>query len=1296
MNAKLSVAAMTLLFAGIDPLAAEAQATQSSLNNYVQENFSGTATTNKWYFFNGACLTAGGSSAVTSPGTLPACVGDAYYNGVTLVGGNSGALQTAPDSAVQSSPNYPGVLRLTNDSNSESGAIISDFAFPLATYGLSVTFTTETYEGDSGGGNNDGADGISFFLQNASVPIPTLGDWGGSLGYTCSNVNNSTSQGYDGMIGGYLALGIDEYGNFLNGTTNTATGAFVANADNTSSGYGYVPNRVGLRGAGSTAWSYLSSNTTSTTLMPNGTAAYYPTALSSAQQLAAVQQACQTGYVWDYRLATTSADTTVTTNGVPNPYSAIPHPALTLPNYAAIPNAFKVLTTKIAVEGATVRGYGSTVTPDTSGKIHGIPITYNLSITTAGLLSLSYSFNGGAFQSVISQQQIQTGNSSIPANVRFGFAGSTGGSRNIHEIMCFQAIPQNASSSSAGLNQKQTAKVQAGTQVYFAFYNANNWTGSVTSQYLDTPPNATNPNDLQIDPAVNWDASCVLTGVATGQTCAKTGAAGPIKAEAPSSRNILTWNGAKGVPFEWSGLTSTQQGLLDAEEEAAASPITAWRLNYLRGARDDEQNAAGVDPNPANPTPPIPGGLRARTSVLGDIIDSSPTWVGPPNAGYPNIWKDLLYPSQTLPENTGTNTYGNYATAGTPSGNNEQQRLNVVYSGANDGLLHGFETGSFDSKGNYLTANNDGTEVIAYMPGYVMANIDDSFSTTTTTTGSTTTTTYATNVSNDFSSTQYGHRFSVDAPPGTGDLFYNGTWHSWLIGGMGPGGKAIYALDISDPTQFSEGNASTLVIGEWSNLTTATPTTQTTTTTTGKKGNTVTTTTTAITGLTPTVTNTLPCVGDTSSTQCASNLGNTYGVPQIRRFHNGQWGAILGNGLKSTSGDAGIYVMLVSGSGSPPTVTFYYLSTGWAAGGKSGNGIYYVTPADLDGDHITDYVYAGDLQGNVWRFDLTNSNPLSWAVTPNPIFTTAGGSQQPITTKLVVASIAASPNPRVLVEFGTGQQTAFTNNAAAAYASSQAQALYGIWDWNMAAWNSKPSTKYAYLSSSTTPAAPSSSAALAAAISGTTQMQLQRITGSYSSALTGCGGTSGNTNCTEYFRTVSNSPICWADTGTANCTGTSPTAQYGWYLVLDSGYANPSDANDLAASYPYNPTVFEQILFNPTLEDGAFIVNTTIPPTNSLRACASTSAGGWTMAINPATGGAFTNSFFGDANHNFQNINGLPVSGIALNGTGSVSVVAKGTSSYVVTQTVSGTGAITAINPPGGTKGSRLTWIQKR
>ncbi|NNM62566.1 MAG: pilus assembly protein PilY, partial [Steroidobacteraceae bacterium] len=869
----------------------------------------------------------------------------------------------------------------------------------------------------------------------------------------------------------------------------------------------------------------------------------------------------------------------------------------------AIPNAYKVLGSsfKIANESAIYRGYD---TSGTTGSNYGVPITYSLTITPTGLLSLSYSYNGGTYQPVITGQNITNSNGPIPSQVRFGFAGSDGGSTNIHEILCFQATPQNQSQSSAGLNQKQTAKVQTGTQVYFAYYNANNWTGSLTSQYLDTPTGSTNANALQIDPVVNWDASCVLTG----GTCATTGATG-MSAEGPSSRTILTWNGSQGVPFEWSDLNAAEQAALDYGDP---SPINSNRLLYLRGDRSNEQPATGSTGTQI---------YRARTSVLGDIVDSSPTWVGPPSSTFPTVWKDDLNASATMPENSGgAETYASFMST-------YQSRENIVYAGANDGLLHGFESGYFDSTGAYQTGTNDGKELLAYMPSYVVDSINSGA------------------VEQDYSNPLYAHQFSVDAPPGVGDLFYANQWHTWLVGGLGPGGSAIYALDITDPTTFAESNAANTVIGEWS------------TTTVGG-----------------TTTSTLTCP---LTTNCGNNLGDTYGDPQIRRFHNGAWGAVFGNGLNSATGDAGIYVMSVD-----PTTgakTFYYLSTG-VGSPSNPNGIAYVTTADLDGDHVVDYVYAGDLQGNVWRFDLTSSDPSQWTlVKPTLIYTTVAG--QPITTRLIVALVTTGGARRVMVEFGTGQQSPLSTTSPSLYSSSP-QALYGIWDWNMAAWNALSPVQYASLPSTSGIAAPITT------ISGTSSLEQQTITATYDPTLV-ASGSSSTPSSAYYYRTLSSNTVCWADT--------SGCSQYGWYLNLSSGHANPTDPNGLTSSTNTQyPSVDEQVIFNPVLEAGAFIVNTTIPPTSSLATCAATPAAGWTMAVNPATGGAFANSFFGDANHNFLNVDNQAISGIALSGTGSPSFVTKGTMTYMVTQTVSGTGAITAINPQGGTKGTRLTWIEKR
>jgi type IV pilus assembly protein PilY1 len=1287
------------------PLRAPAQPTSPNCTStQVSENFTGYTTNCQWYFFGGACMTAGNIpfTGTSSPGLLPQCLNDPYYGGQTQVGGNSGNLNTVPDTPITG-----GALRFTNDANAQSGAIVSNFAFALAANGLQVTFTTETYEGDSGGGNHDGADGMSFFLVDDSYvesanPVTgtsygannggpygvTLGDWGGSLGYTCSNTNNSVGQGYAGMIGGYMGLGIDEFGNFLNGDTIDAAGNITYNGDNTASGYGYVPNRVGMRGAGSTAWAYLNQSPT--------TAAYYPSTLTAAQINVAVHQACQTGYVWDYSAASPTASGTWT-NGVFNPYNANPQPTKALTNYQAIPNAFKILPTKIANEAALFRGYA---TPATTGPTYGIPITYSLSVTTGGLLSLSYSFGGGNYQPIITGQSILN-NGALPSMVRFGFGGSTGGSRNIHEIMCFQASPQNSSASSAGLNQKQTAKVQTGTQVYFAFYNANNWTGSLTSQYLDSA----NGTSLQIDPLVNWDASCVLTGVPLSQTCASTGAAGPISPPDPDAgRVMLTYNPVtgSGIPFTWSNagatpLSAGEQSNLDAyDPEPTSNP--AWpfapnlRLEYLRGQRTDEQNAFGADPAaspqvvspPPAPAPP-PTGFRQRTSVLGDIIDSSPTWVGAPSATFPNTWSDFLYPATPMPENSGAN-YGAFKTTYT-------SRMNVVYAGSNDGFLHGFRTGFFDASGAldgttpsdpYTATDNDGQEVLAFMPAYVVNDIN---------TGSSFNSVTGTRVQNpaqDYTSPLYAHKFSVDGTPGDGDLFYNGQWHTWLVGGLGAGGSSIYALDITNPgigantatSTFSQGNAASLVVGEWSSslLYTTTGTGPYTQQVTGGNAN-------------------FSCANVAT---CGNSLGKTYGTPQIRRFHNtvantangaSSWGAVFGNGLGSYNGDAGIFVMLAGTTGGQPT--FYYLSTGYGSRAGTPNAIEFVSPADLDGDHITDYVYAGDILGNVWRFDLTDQNPNNWTVmqvggVPTPIYSSPSGA--PITTKVVVAAIASTPSPRVLVEFGTGNVTNFTSSAPASYSTTQ-QYLIGVWDWNLSKWNSMSNIVYDALSTTTTPVAPIAGG-VPAPINGLSPLEQQTITGSFDqNGVASSASTS--TTAAAFYRTVSSNCIGWAD----NNIGCSNSNQYGWYLALGTGYANANDPSYLTPTTSSGATfVDEQVIFNPTLAGGVFLVNTTIPPTSSINTCSSTNAGGWTMGIDPATGGALPKSYFP---LNGTNINGT-ASGEALSGAGSPSTVqfnppAGGpTQTYLVTQNTTGNGTITQVNPPGGSLGNRLTWIERR
>jgi type IV pilus assembly protein PilY1 len=645
---------------------------------------------------------------------------------------------------------------------------------------------------------------------------------------------------------------------------------------------------------------------------------------------------------------------------------------------------------------------------------------------------------------------------------------------------------------------------------------------------------------------------------------------------------------------------------------SACNSTTAYaaadRVNYLSGDRSCEISSVNV------------GLFRHRSSVLGDVMDSSPTWVGVPDAPYPAVWKDRINAADTLSENqaSSSNTYPAFVSA-------NLNRTQVVYVGANDGLVHGFRSGFFNLANTACTStsppatcftNNDGMEQIAYMPGQVVNSI------------------HSTTANVDYSNSQYGHNYFVDATPYAGDLYFNGQWHTWLVGGLGPGGPAIYALDITNPgTTTASGSVpgtganaflnsgqpnASVVVGEWNNTS-------------------------------------ISCVANSS---CGTSLGNTYGTPQIRRLHDGNWGIIFGNGFGSASGDAGIYVGVVNPNSG--ALTFYYLSTN--TGGTS-NGIAFVTPVDLDGDHITDYVYAGDLNGNVWRFDLTSASETTWASSaPFKLFTTSSG--QPITTAVSVASGAAGSNmqQQLMVIFGTGQRIPVTNTSGAIYASAQ-QALYGVWDWNMSAWNTLNSAaQYATLPTNTMGAL------------GYTNLNAQVAS----------LGASGDVEI------ATNTNVCWY--GQSFCA--SNNNSFGWYMNM--------------------PGTNEQIIYNPELVSQAITVNSTVPANNSPTSCSNNSDTGFTYVMNAMSGGAFNEVFLPPTQVNNPLVNSnaqyTDAKAIAMqtNATGSSFVTTNGSGIsflvYETNQVQSGNGAngnvlqggTLGLNLPPNTAGHRVSWVELR
>jgi type IV pilus assembly protein PilY1 len=350
-------------------------------------------------------------------------------------------------------------------------------------------------------------------------------------------------------------------------------------------------------------------------------------------------------------------------------------------------------------------------------------------------------------------------------------------------------------------------------------------------------------------------------------------------------------------------------------------------------------------------------------------------------------------------------------------------------------------------------------------------------------------------------------------------------------------------------------------------------------------------------------------------------------------------------------------------------IKFYYISTNTSGG----NGISYVAAADLDGDHITDYVYAGDLQGNVWRFDLTSASPTNWVLSPGPLFKTPAG--QPITTQPILASaIVSGTLPQLMIAFGTGQRTQFTNTSPAHYISGT-QSLYGIWDWNMASWNAQSAATYASLT-----AAQAGGATGLGAPYTLSQSNLQQQVFTIVSAATG------NVDTT-------NNPITWEQ-----CTTACNVGKFGWFANLPGSQQQPKGS----------PVVLEQVVSNPNLYESAFIVNSTIPASVTPLSCAQPDTDkGVLYVLSMLTGGTFVSSGSGGStsfSSAFVNYRDTQLAGLGTNETGSVTVVnTVEATTWIVGQDiappVAGSGApgqTTQIALPLNTTTSRMTWVELR
>ncbi len=467
------------------------------------------------------------------------------------------------------------------------------------------------------------------------------------------------------------------------------------------------------------------------------------------------------------------------------------------------------------------------------------------------------------------------------------------------------------------------------------------------------------------------------------------------------SRVIATYNGTNGEPFRLADLSALQRKELIPY--FARSRTAADVVNYLRGDKTYE------------------GDFRTRSidHPLGDFIHSL--------ARYQD---------------------------------------GFLYVGGNDGMLHAF----------YADDVQGGKELFAYVPGLVYANLRQ------------------------LSDPLYGHKYFVDNTPYTKKIGAT----TLLVGGLGKGGKGYYCLDITDAANItSEAELASRVKWEFPAVpaTLLTGATFTFSSGSGSGGNdeikdsaSQFTSAGFAVGKHITIAGADYNDGVSSGTNdgtykilavspgaieiAPGSLINHYGDGQdiiitkstsdpdmgysfSRAFlvksndssiSNGTdlegWVVIFGNGYDSEDGKASLYILNAEDG-----TLLKKIDTGVGPF----NGLSTPNVVDENNDLKADYVYVGDLLGNMWKFDLTSKDYHDWQVAycdnastiyhcnstvtgmvPRPLF--AGLTDQPITAAPdVTASESGYGN---MVIFGTGKYLGEPD-----LTSTAPQSIYGIWDW---------------------------------------------------------------------------------------------------------------------------------------------------------------------------------------------------------------------------------------------------------
>ncbi|SEL27146.1 type IV pilus assembly protein PilY1 [Roseateles sp. YR242] len=455
--------------------------------------------------------------------------------------------------------------------------------------------------------------------------------------------------------------------------------------------------------------------------------------------------------------------------------------------------------------------------------------------------------------------------------------------------------------------------VDSGSASYASSYDSSGWTGDVIAYTVNSV--ATPVTYTQM-----WKFSA--------QLAAQMGTAGTGW---DTARYIVTYNPttAAGVPFRSGSLTSTQ--LTNLNPSWTTTSDAANYLNWLRGDQSQEQGATASTSTRLYRT-------RTSTAMVGDIVDSGVAVLGAPGA-----------PGTYLAEASNAGYTAHYKTYAS--------RPNILVAGDNNGLVHVIN-GS-------LSGTAAGKELFAFIPNAAFAGPNN---------------TPSVDGLASVGNPDFTHHYLVDAKPAVGEVDFKKTvgsslstneWHSIAVGGLGKGGRSVYALDLTTAnTVGSEASAATRVLWEYTD----------------------------------------------------SDMGFTFGTPVITKTTQYGWVVIFGSGMNNSSGKGAFYILnartgaLLQKVALPSSGTTDTIDNGTAA--SPANLAYLSTYYRDTTDGTIESVYAGDMNGNLWRLDLTAAS----GTYPSPVkiakVTNSSGTPLPITSE-PTPNIDASG--RRWIGVGTGQ-----------------------------------------------------------------------------------------------------------------------------------------------------------------------------------------------------------------------------------------------------------------------------------